>query len=239
MPKSLKSWTVFPHSPLTQIDDGVLIVTGTMSMPVGRFPRRMTVVGLPQNRTLIWSAIALDEAEMKKIEALGQPEYLVVPGMSHRMDAKIWKMRYPDLHVIAPAGARDAVEKVVPVDATWSDFGDSSVTFESVPGTSEREAALIIHRNGTTLVVNDLISHVRHPYSLGAELAAPLLHYGVKVPEVSRTAKWFCITNPTELAEWFTAQAELPDLRRIVISHGDMIDADPKGALLRLADTLQ
>jgi hypothetical protein len=39
-------------------------------------------------------AIALDEGEMATLEAYGRPTYLIVPSDKHRLDAKIWKIRW-------------------------------------------------------------------------------------------------------------------------------------------------
>ena len=44
MPKFHTEWTVFPHGPVEMIDDGILTVQREIRMPLGRFPRRMTVV---------------------------------------------------------------------------------------------------------------------------------------------------------------------------------------------------
>ncbi len=116
MPKPFTEWTVLPHSKLSRLDDNLLSVTGDLAMPVGDFPRRMTVVRLHDGRLVVYSAIALDEAEMRALEAFGEPSFLVVPNGIHRMDAKIWKDRYPQLRVIAPAGVKKQVAEVVPVD---------------------------------------------------------------------------------------------------------------------------
>ena len=66
----------------------------------------------------IYSVIALDDAEMKQIDEFGTSRYLIVPGDAHRLDAKIFKQRYPALQVIIPPGALNRVQKPVPVDAT-------------------------------------------------------------------------------------------------------------------------
>jgi hypothetical protein len=50
-----------------------LTVAGEIVMPLGRFPRRMTVVALAGGGTAIYSAIALDAPEMARIEAMGPP----------------------------------------------------------------------------------------------------------------------------------------------------------------------
>jgi len=137
MPKPFTEWTVLPHGKLTRLDDNLLSVTGDLHMPVGDVPRRMTVVRLCDGRLVIYSAIALDEAEMRALEDFGEPTFLVVPNDIHRMDARIWKDRYPELRVVAPAGVKRQVEEVVPVTETAPDFGDSLVRFVSVPGTEE------------------------------------------------------------------------------------------------------
>src|SRR6185295_19817668 len=127
-------------------------VTGTLTMPLGDYPRRMTVARLSDGRLVIYSAIALAEPDMQTLEAFGTPAYLIVPGDLHRLDAKVWRDRFPQLIVVAPAGIRKHVEKVVPVDLTTVDFGDPRVRFVTVPGTDEHEAALVVESTtGTTL----------------------------------------------------------------------------------------
>src|SRR5690349_10469097 len=142
MPKPLQEWTVLPHGELVQLDEGLLTVVGELPMPLGQFPRRMTVARLRDGRLVIYSAIALDEPHMKQLEDFGTPSFLIVPGDLHRIDAKIWKDRYPELFVVAPAGARERVSEVVPVDADDVDFNDLRVRYITVPGTEGREAAL-------------------------------------------------------------------------------------------------
>ena len=68
MPQPLKQWKVLPHSPLEEIEDGLLTVTGEISMPLGKIMRRMTIVRLQDARLVIYSAIALGAAEMRSEE---------------------------------------------------------------------------------------------------------------------------------------------------------------------------
>jgi hypothetical protein len=187
MPRTFEQWTVLPHGRLTQFDENILSVTGDIHMPIGDFPRRMTIVRLSDHRLVIYSAIALDEVEMQAIERFGKPAFLIVPGDLHRMDAKIWKDRYPDLYVVAPAGAREKVEKVVHVDATQVDFGDPNVRFVEVPGTGGHEAALIVQTpSGTNLVVNDIIANLPNRKGFGGWILrlAGFTGAGPRVPRV-------------------------------------------------------
>jgi hypothetical protein len=133
MSAPLTDWEVLPHGRLTEVAPNILTVTGTIHMPIGHFPRRMTIVRLRDGRLVIFSAIALEEPEMREIEAFGDPAWLIVPNAHHRLDAGIWKKRYPALRVITPPAAREKVAQLVPVDATNVDFGDPAVTWIVVP----------------------------------------------------------------------------------------------------------
>ena len=155
MAKPHSEWTVLPHGKLKRLEHNLLSVTGTMNMPpMGEVPRRMTIVRLSDGRLIIYSAISLDEVEMNALESYGTPAFLIVPGDIHRMDAKPWKDRYPALKVIAPAGARDKIQDIVPVDATGVDFGDPAVHFMTMPGTGDTEAVLVIDEGGRIVEVN-------------------------------------------------------------------------------------
>lgn len=238
MPAALKEWKVQPHGPLEQIDDGILTVEGEIVMPLGRFPRRMTVVALADGGTLIWSAIALREPEMARIEALGAPHFLVVPNRAHRLDSRIWKARYPQIRVLTPPSARQVVEEVVPVDATRDIVADPRVTFDLLDQ-KEQEFALRVQRpSGTTLLVNDAIAHVRHPHGLGAKIMARLMGFGIHGPQVPRVVRRMMISDPAALAAQIREWAEIPNLERIIVSHGDPIETDPAGELRRLAARL-
>jgi len=171
MPKPFMEWKVLPHSKLTAIEDDILTVVGDVPMPVANLKRRMTVVRLCDGRLVIFSAVALDEEEMRALEDFGEPAFLIVPNDHHRLDSKIWKDRYPAMQVITPKGAREEVGKVVHVDATSADFGDPDIALMTVPGTREHEAALEVRRpNGTTLVLNDVVGNMRGTSGFGGWL---------------------------------------------------------------------
>lgn len=238
MPHIHENWTVLPHGPLTEVDDGILTVTGDIHMPLVELERRMTVVRLRGGSSVIYSAIALDEAEMKQIETLGMPRWLVVPGDAHRLDAKIFKQRYPQLQVIAPEGARKRVEDVVPIDATSVDFGDPEVMLRTVAGTGGHEAALLVRRRGgTTLIVSDLIGNLRRKGGFEGWLLH-VMGFGGDKPEIPTVEKILMVRNKADLRQQMLDWAAIPDLKRILVSHGAPMESDPAGVLRELAATL-
>jgi hypothetical protein len=239
MPKPFTEWKVLPHGRLTTVEPDILTVEGDLPMPLGKITRRMTVVRLRGRRLVIFNAIALNEGAMRALEEFGTPAYLIVPNDYHRLDARIWKDRYPALEVITPEGAREKVEQVVAVDATRAEFGDPGVAFVTVPGTRGREAALEAGgANGTTLVVNDVIGNVRDASGIGGWFLR-LMGFAGDRPHVPIPVRMLMIRDKSALAAELRRWAELPSLKRILVSHGSAIEDDPRGVLRRLAASLQ
>lgn len=239
MTKPFEEWTVLPHGDITRIDDNVLSVTGLLRMPpMGYVTRRMTVVRLRDGRLVIYSAIALRDAEMKAIEAFGRPAFLIVPSEIHRMDVKGWKQRYPGLEVIAPAGARDKVESIVEVDDTSVDFGDPAVSFVTVPGTGAREAALVVQGpSGTTLVINDLIFNLGNRRGVLGWLfkALGMTSDEPHMPPIIRMRR---VADREALKVQLERWSHLPNLQRILVSHGKVIADNPGAVLGKIAHDL-
>jgi len=238
MTKPNENWNVLPHGKLTPIDDGMLTVEGRIKMPLMDLPRRMTVVRLHDSRLVVWSAIALDDAAMATFEAFGRPAFLVVPNDHHRLDAKAWKNRYPELKVIAPEGAREKIADVVAVDTTSPDFGDPGVTFVTVPGTREHEAALVVRKErGTTLVLNDLVGNIHAASGIDGWLLR-LAGFAGDDAQIPRVVKMALVKDAADLRAQLLEWAELPGLRRIIVSHGDPIESEPQRTLRDLAASL-
>jgi len=238
MTRPNEHWNVLPHGKLTPMDDGMLTVEGRIKMPLMDLPRRMTVVRLHDSRLVVWSAIALDDAAMATFEAFGRPAFLVVPNDHHRLDAKAWKNRYPELKVIAPEGAREKIANVVAVDTTSPDFGDPGVTFVTVPGTRAHEAALVVRRErGTTLVLNDLVGNIRAASGIDGWLLR-LAGFAGDDAQIPRVVKMALVKDAADLRAQLLEWAELPGLRRIIVSHGDPIESEPQRTLRDLAASL-
>jgi hypothetical protein len=235
--KPFTEWTVLPHGPFTRLGPDLFTVTGKMHMPpMGEVERRMTVVRLADGRLVIWSAIALAEPQMAELEALGTPAFLVVPSALHRMDIGPWKARYPGLTVITTPAAREDVEKVVPVDATSVDFGDPSVQFLPVQGTLE--SALVVRSGaGTTLVMNDVIFNLANRPGLRGWLFKLIGMTGDE-PHIPPPVKHKQVKDDDALRAQLEAWSRLPNLERVIVAHGPIIDHAPAEMLARVANDL-
>src|SRR5450432_3244232 len=232
MAKPHVDWTVLPHGKLKRLEHNLLSVFAALIIPqMGDVSRRMTIVRLADGRLIIYSAISLDEIEMHALESYGTPAYLIVPGDIHRMDAKPWKDRYPALKVIAPAGAREKIQEVVPVDATQVDFGDPAVRFMTMPGTGDKEAVLVIESaSGTTVVLNDLIFDLANRPGFSGWLFK-LIGMTSTEPHIPLPVKLKAVHDKNAVCGQLDRWAHLPNLQRVIISHGDIL-ADAPGAVL-------
>jgi len=238
MPKPYDDWHVLPHGELLEIDDGILTVVGHLRMPLMDLPRRMTVVRLRDWRLVIWSAIALDDTQMAKLEAYGRPAFLIVPNDHHRLDAKAWKRRYPDLEVIAPQGSRAKVEEIVAVDTSAPEFGDPDVQFITVPGTRAHEAALVVRRaSGATLVLNDLVGNIRDASGIDSWLLK-ITGFAGREAQIPKPVKLALVKDATALRDQLMQWTKLDPLQRILVSHGEPIERNPRQTQSDLAGTL-
>jgi hypothetical protein len=238
MTEPFTQWKVLPHGKLTEIDENILTVTGEIRMPLADLPRRMTVVRLADSRLVVYSAIALDEIQMRVLEDYGRPAFLVVPNDHHRLDARAWKVRYPAMRVVAPEGSRSKVEETVHVDTTEPRFGDPNVEFVTVPGTRGHEAALVVRTpDAATLVLNDLIGNIRGAFGFGGWLLR-MMGFAGDGPHIPLPVKLTLVEDKDALRAQLLQWAQLPSLRRILVSHGAPIEEHPEQVLRELADSL-
>ena len=153
------------------------------------------------------------------------------------LDARVFHERFPAARVICPAGSRKKVEEVVPVSGTYDDEPeDPVVRFETLDGTRRGEGAMIVtDGGGTTLVLNDLVFNMPHASGFtGFVLRRVTGSSGG--PKMSRIARWFIARDKPALKTHLEKLAGLPALRRVIVSHHEVIDQP--GVLREIAATL-
>ena len=234
MSAPFKEWTVLPHGKLMPLNERIVSVVGDLQMPLLHLPRRMTAVRLKSGDLVIFSAIALQEPEMAKLEEFGRPAFLVVPSERHRLDAPSYLRRYPNMTVVAPRGGAGKINEVVRVGTNAPVFGDPTVRFVEVAADSALE---VDGDDGLTLIVNDLIGDIHGESGIGGWLLR-VMGFAGDDPHVPGPVKLTLGKRKSEVAQQFRRWAERDDLRRIVVSHGDTIEVDPRGVLRTLASSL-
>lgn len=225
MAKCFSTWTVLPHEPITKHSENLWSVSG--NMPRGN-QRRMTVARRSDGKLVLHNPIALDDAEMKELEAFGKPAFLVVPNGFHRMDSQIYKQRYPEIAVLCPQGARKKVAQVVEVSGHMDEMPkDESVEMFHLRGLKEREGALRVRSNGNTaLVFNDVLLNMPEQGGVAGFFMGP-----TGTLSVPRFARWMMMANGGELKAHLQELAASPGLSHVVPGHGNVIERDASATL--------
>jgi hypothetical protein len=229
MAKALEKWTVYPHGPIEKVADNLWHVEARL--PGAPISRTMVVARLTDGRIIIHNAIALGDAEMKELETWGTPSFLIVPNGSHRLDARIYKERYPGLRVIGPPGAKAKIEEVVAGVETAPNFEDDTVRYEVLGGTGEREGVMTVKSSaGTTLVFADAIMNMQKLPGFGGFMMGLFGFTGPK-PKVSRPSKMLLMKDKPALKSSLEKLAGTQGLVRIEVGHGAPITTAPAEAL--------
>ncbi|HEX5099887.1 MAG TPA: hypothetical protein VFV94_10325 [Polyangiaceae bacterium] len=220
------TWTVLPHEPIQKLSENLWCVQGVL--PDGKTTRKMTVVKAQDGSLFFHNAIALKEPEMQELEAFGRPAYIVVPGAFHRQDARIWKDRYPAAKVVAPRGAAKKVSAIVPVELTYAEApSDDTVKLSHFDGCKEKEGVVEVRsQDGTTLVINDVVCNMPKMGGLWGYMLGP-----TGQPSVPRFTRWFVAQSGSALGEHVERLSRTPNLKRLILSHGDNVETDAAGAL--------
>ena len=176
---------------------------------------------------------------MARIDAWGKVAWLIVPNGYHRLDAKVFKDRYPQARVLCPTGATKKVAEVVAVDGSYADFPiDRDVAFETLDGIGEQEGVMIVRSpDGITLVFNDAVFNMPDGKGFTGWLFRNITQ-STGGPRVSRLVKLFMVKDRARFREHLLRLAETPALRRLIVSHDRMETNDAAGALRTAAATV-
>ncbi len=237
MPKAHTSWTVRPHRPIQNLSDRVWRVEGDLDL--GPLKRVMTIAKRSDGTLVLHNPMALDDAGMSAIEGWGKVARLSIPTGFHRLDAKVFADRYPDAELICPAGARSRIEQVAKVARTYDEVpADPAVRFETLDGSKQREGILVVQDgSGTTVVLADVVFNMPHTSGFHG-FVFRYVTGSSGGPKVSRIARLAVVSDRTAVRAHLERLAGIPDLRRVVVSHHEVIDADPAGVLRNVAGAL-
>jgi hypothetical protein len=221
---------IFPHRELCEIAPDLWQLQGALPFPL---PRNMTVYRVPNGDLLLSSVVALDEAGMKKLEALGKPAWLLVPHPMHTMDAPFYKQRYPEIRVIAPEDAKRELGSVKVDHTPESGLGELGVRHHVADGMKYSEIVLDLEIDGgRALVFTDLVGEGRAPGLLMRVLGPP------GGSGVARIVRWRQVGDKPAVRSFLEKMAETPELKLVATGHTPPITSECGEFLRRAAGTL-
>lgn len=200
--------------------------------------RAMVVAAQDDGSLAIHSAVALDDEGHEALRALGRPAVLVVPNGHHRLDARHYLERYPELQVYCPRLARRRVRRVVPVAGTYEDFpADGGITLRYLPGVVAHEGVLE-HRgpDGLVLAFTDLLVDI--PHQGGAFGLLYRAAIGTGVARVHRLYGGLIVRDRKALRRRLIEYAGDPTLSAVLLAHGPPVTHNAAEYLREIADRL-
>lgn len=230
-------WNVQPHGPIEKLSPRLWRVEG--SLPNMALKRVMSVAKLGDGRLVVHNAIALGEQEMQELERWGEIGYVIVPNGYHRLDAPRFAKRYPGAKILCPKGARKDVEKKVAVHGEYDALAsDPHVSLSMLAGLGDLEGLMTVREeSGATLVFNDAIFNMPHVSGVTGFVLQHLTQ-STGGPKLTRIARLFLVKDRRAFAEELVRLSSTPELRRIIVSHHEMITSAPSEVLRAVAATV-
>ena len=228
---------ILPHDDVRELAPDVWEVTGALPFPL---KRNMTVARLADGTLLLHSVIAMSEAGMAQLDALGKPSIMIVPHGGHRLDAPFYKARYPELRVVCPAAARAKIEEVIKVDATSEEALPAlGVRLHVIDGFKHGELAYELDTaGGKLLIVSDVLANADSPPGVGGWFVVKVLG-GVKgrlgVPRIMRMS---ALKDKKAARASLEKLAALTGVNVLTISHGKALTERCDEALKEAAASL-
>jgi Domain of unknown function (DUF4336) len=214
---------------LNQLAEGVWEATSTLKMPLGvRFPIRMTVLRATDGSLALVSPIALDAATADALDALGEVRLIVAPNLLHHLFAGAAKQRWPRARLVGPEGLAKKRPDLVRDAALREGALLPGITAHAVQGAPNIDEYLVHHAPSRTLVATDLVFNVRSGVGFATWLLFTLVAgtFGRLAP--SRI--WRFAVKDRRAFRASLERVLQSDFDRLVVAHGDVVQAGAKGA---------
>jgi hypothetical protein len=229
--------TIYPYGAPERLADDIWLVRGNLSYPLHR---NMVILRLGTGELVLHSVIAMEEAGLSALEALGTPAYAIVPSTLHVMDAPFYKQRYPAMKQLAPSASMAEIGNIVPLDGSVEDVLPSlGFGLHKAPGSEIAEFVyeFPMSGGGRALVANDVFGGAHAADD--SRLLGRLIVSHIAVPRhrlgIPRIYRWRFITDLASVRNFAGDLATIPDLRLITVSHGDPVTTAPADALRSVA----
>lgn len=160
-----------------------------MRMPGGVvMPLASAVLRLADRTLLVYSPIAIDDAQAAAIDAEGEVGHIVAPNLLHHLHVKSASERWPRATVHgAPGLAAKRADLRFDRELASGPL-DASVDVEVIGGAPKANEAVLFHRPSGTLVCADLLFNVTQPANLRTRFVLSMM--GVGGRELKQSRLW-------------------------------------------------
>ena len=214
------------------------------SMKIGPvdLPLRMTIVQLNSGDLWIHSPTAISGVLKDSVDALGPVAAVLAPSNGHHLWLGEWESAYPDATIYVSPG----IPKKLPTltgyriidaesQAQWSDDLEL-IVLDGAPFFDER---VFLHHPSRSLIVTDFVqNHLGQQHTGLAKVMTKLVLEPIGFKDICLAPplrfRFMIKDRPALVASVKAIQAL--DFDRIIVAHGDIIEADAKATLVRLCE---
>ena len=212
--------------------DDLFVAAGPERIAGLRLGTRMTIVRLPGNRLLLHSPVPYEPALAASVEALGLPSFLVAPNKVHHLWLGSWAEAHPAATVYGAPGLREKRRDLVfhreladspPPD--WADALDQAW----IAGAPHVNEVAFLHRASRTLLLTDFaMNYPDLPEGRITRLwlRAMGLGGGLRTSRLVRR-----LVRDRAAARVSLERILAWDFDRVVVSHGEVVEAGGAAAL--------
>lgn len=200
------------------------------------YTTRMTVIETPGKKLWIHSPAKITDAVLEDITALGEPTWLVSPNKIHHLYLTQWQEMFPEAYLYASPGLmkkrKDLCFHKRLLDAPELDWA-AEIDQLIFRGSPLMEEVVFFHRSSGTLILADLIENFSPGHFRGIRKVVAKAS-GIISPNGQTPLDWrlsFCFGKRRAKASFHRMLAWQP--QRIILAHGECIDADATQYLIR------
>lgn len=226
---------------MKDLGENIWVHEDAMSLAGSKLRLRMTIVKLLSGNLWVHSPTALSSELKKEIEALGSVKFIVGPNNGHNIWLSEWQDAFPDAALFVTPGIPKKVEikNYQIIDEGHENIWEADFEHARMPGVPFFEESVFLHKSTKSLIVADLIQNhsdkrpagfagfmtrfVFEPIGFKGMCVAPPL----KMDFMHKDKANFCL---------FIKKIKTWDFDRIVVTHGDIIDADAKQVFASLCE---
>lgn len=197
------------------------------------FPARMLVVQATSGEVAIISPLSVEESAWRSVESIGAVQLLVAPSLVHYLYLPAASRMFPRAVVWAPKGIERKVGSLVyqPLpNAGALPFGKGELEVLRVEGVPYVEEHVFFHWPSRTLLLTDLLFHVRRASSWRTRCWLRLMgSYGE--PRLGRIWR-FLVRDRARFARSLKRVLDWP-FEQVLLAHGEPLYSDAHLQLAR------
>lgn len=221
------------------VPDQVWEVRHSLRMLPGVYlPARMVVLRLDEDTLALWSPVPMSEGLAAAIEALGQVSLILAPNNYHHLFLVAAMERFPKAEVwVAPAvpTKQPALAGVNLLGPASSPPWAPSLSPFFLDGAPAMEETAFIHRSTRTLLLTDSLFNLQ---SVDGLLSAAVFRLMGSSGHARQSKLWRSTVKDTAAMGESFARLLNEDFDRIVMAHGEVVEANGRAVLREAAGWL-